>query len=220
MVQFPEKCPACGGSFEQVHDTHNQCDTCELAMLNGVYVLENEHDRGYHEVRIINNKICDPEKIPVSDGEVVSFLDRWLVNAGALKYDASAIELVSKLIPHFSYEGSLFRGFYHPFVIIRRQQTVHCIESWSKSRFGIQNLENYAQIAFGNVNKEDGSVETYTPEQFIESNIELQKEPFDRVIEEGFEGLDIVRLAHYVNYRPDFLQLLEDVEEVLVIQKC
>jgi hypothetical protein len=214
-----EYCPICGGWFEKIDPDHYKCDTCELGIRYGEYVVENENDMSYHVVRVIGDKIYDPEIISVSDKEITLFLDHWLVDASSLKHDQTTINMLTKLLPHFKFEGTLVRGLYTPYVQIIRNGVDQCIESWSKSNDGLRNVEQFSQIAFGLVNEEDGKVQTYSPEQFVKRNAKLETESFDKIIEGQHTGIDLVTLAQYVRYRSDFLQKLEEAEEVLILQK-
>lgn len=157
--------------------------------------------------------------IGVSKEQVVDFLNRWLVNYQAVKFEKSDIELVRKLTPMFSYQGELQRGLFAPFITRKRHGATEMLESWSKSVKGIQNFESYAEYAFGTVRVMDNTIEVYTEEEFLRYNQDANRLHCDRVIVGTHTGLDLEKLAKYVGYRNDFLAKLREVEEVLVIQK-
>ncbi|MFF2532223.1 hypothetical protein ACFVS2_25270 [Brevibacillus sp. NPDC058079] len=213
------QCEVCDGHLQQIHATHYACDTCELNILDGVYVVENENGMGYHQVQVIDRKIFDSEKIGVLKEDIISFLDKWLVDSGSLKFHANTISFIKKLTPFFSYQGTMVRGLFSPFVQIKRNGVDECIESWSKSTNGIHQFEQFANFSFGKIVKEDGCIVPFTPQEFIDKNANVLPAKVDKVLMGNYAGLDLYLLARYVEYRKDFLEKLKVVEEVLVIQK-
>lgn len=151
--------------------------------------------------------------------EITTFLDRWLVNYRSLKLEPAAVEFVEKLIPHFSYEGKMFRGLFEPLVTIKRPGIDKCIDSWSKSKKGIKHLEKHAEYTFGSTSMSDSSIQVHTEEEFIYMNEDASPCRFDKVLEETHVGLDLGKLAEYVGYRTDFSKHISGVEEILVIRK-
>ncbi|WPS85558.1 hypothetical protein SMD22_00425 (plasmid) [Brevibacillus halotolerans] len=214
-----KQCEVCGGHFELIHSTHYACNTCELNILDGVYVVTKGNDKNYHAVKVLDRKIFDPEKIEVSKEAIISFLDQWLINAGSLKYHADTISLIKKLTPIFSYQGNLVRGLCIPYVRLKRPGVVECIDSWSKSMNGIRKYETFAEFSFGQIRVSDGAVLPYTTQEFIDINVNISPSQVDMVISGDYTGLDLYLLARYVDYREDFMEKLKEVEEVLVIQK-
>lgn len=161
----------------------------------------------------------DLSLIAVSKEQIIDFLNRWLVNYRGVKFDKSDIDLVRKLTPMFSYQGELQRGLFVPFVTLKRSGATEMLESWSKSTRGIQNFEAYGEYAFGTVGVMDKSIQAYNEEEFLLYNQDAVSFHCDKVLVKKHTGLDLTKLAEYVEYRSDFSAKLREVEEVLVIQK-